>query len=114
VPAVRIRVAFLLPAIVLAGCAFVPQRNLRLEEAREIHRRVQADPEVARNASEELKMATQLMERAVEAWNTLDDPAVVDHLAYLAKRRAAISEEAAVLARIQSKNSAASIGLAMK
>lgn len=96
-PAVRIRVVYLLSAVVLAGCAFVPQKNLRLEEAREIHRRAQADPEVASNASGELRTATQLMERAIAAWNTLDDPAVVDHLAYLARQRTAISREAAVL-----------------
>lgn len=98
-PLVRICVVFLLLAAILAGCAFVPQTNLRLEEARKIHRNARSDPQLALHASEELRMASEVMERATAAWNTLDDPAVVDHLAYLAKQRTAISQEAAVLTR---------------
>ena len=78
-----------------AGCAFPPQRNLRLEEARSAYREAHDDPQLALLAAEELKEAGEMLERAIAAWNTLDDPAVVDHLAYLAKQRVAIAREAA-------------------
>ena len=82
-------------AIAAGGCSFVPHAYPRLDEAREAQLRAAADPGVALYASEELKIAAQVLERAAAARATLNDPAVVDHLAYLAKQRAAISIEVA-------------------
>lgn len=80
----------------LAGCAFVPQKNLRLDEARGAYAAAMANPAVATYAPAELRLAAEALERAAAARDTLDDPAVVDHLAYLAKQRVAIGREAAL------------------
>ncbi len=81
--------------LALCGCSFVPKAYPRLDEAREAHRKAAADPVVVLYARAELKTAGEMLERAVVARDTLDDPALVDHLAYLAKQRAAISIEVA-------------------
>ena len=86
---------------IAAGCAFVPKANLRLEEARAAYRQAQADPLVVELAGNELRAAGEAHDRAIAASNSLDDPAVVDHLAYLAKQRAAISRATAQLIAAQ-------------
>lgn len=86
---------------ITAGCAFVPRTNLRLEEARAAYRQAQADPLVAELAGNELHAAAEAQDRAIAASNSLDDPAVVDHLAYLARQRAVISRETARLIATQ-------------
>jgi uncharacterized protein DUF4398 len=78
----------------LAGCAFVPRENLRLEEAREAYAEAMANPAVAALANAQLRLAADALERATAARDTLDDPALVDHLAYIAKQRVAIGREA--------------------
>lgn len=78
-----------------AGCAFVPKNNLRLEEARVLYRAAQTDGDLGRLAPSELARAQDTFHLADSAWNTLDDVAVVDHLAYLAKQRLAIARETA-------------------
>ena len=82
-------------ALVAAACAFVPPANRRLDEARAAYRAAAADPDVLRFAMRELEEAREALERAARASDTLQDPAEVDHLAYLAKQRAAISREVA-------------------
>jgi starvation-inducible outer membrane lipoprotein len=91
------RVAMAGAALVVAGCAFMPKDYARLDEAREVHMRAAADPQVALHAGAELRLAGQVLESAVSARNTLADPAVVEHLAYLAKQRTVISIEVATL-----------------
>ncbi len=82
-------------ALSLGACAFVPKTNLRLEEARAAHTAALSDRDVASFALRELQLASEALESANSAWNTLDDPAVVDHRAYVAKQRAAIARETA-------------------
>jgi Domain of unknown function (DUF4398) len=84
-------------AAALAGCAFVPTPNHRLDEAQTAHHLALADPGIVHAASAELARAGELLELASAARNTLDDVAVVDHLAYMAKQRVAIAREAAIL-----------------
>jgi hypothetical protein len=84
-------------ALIAAACAFIPQRNPRLDEARREYQHAVADPEVARYAAAELRLAAELLEQASLARDTLDDVAVVDHLAYVAKQRVAIARESAKL-----------------
>ena len=81
--------------LAIDGCAFVPQTNNRLEEARLNHRSAQADATLTKLAPNELRQASETFHLADTAWNTLDDSAVVDHLAYLAKQRLAIAREVA-------------------
>ena len=82
-------------AIVVAGCAFAPTRNLRLEEAMSAFRQIASDSRVELRAPAELQRAKEALYDAIAARNTLADPALVDHLAYLAKQRTAIAYERA-------------------
>jgi hypothetical protein len=82
-------------ALTFAGCAFVPPRNLRLEEASNAYGQVAADWRVSSLARPELMRARQTLDDAIAARDTLQDPAAVDHLAYLARQRAAIALELA-------------------
>ena len=86
----------LLAAAVLAGgCAFVPKDYARLDEARSADAAMLSDIDVARYAPVELRKAREALERATIACDTLQDPAVVDHLAYVARQRFAIARAAA-------------------
>lgn len=80
----------------LSGCAFVPQKNLRFEEAQGKYADAMANPAVAPFARPELRLAAEALERAKAARDTLDDPAVVDHRSYLARQQVAIGLEAAL------------------
>ena len=94
-------VSCLLVVAIASGCGLVPKAYPRLDEAREAHRQASADPRVIQHALAELKVAGEALERAEAARNALDDPAVVDHLAYLAKQRSVISIEAARVKALQ-------------
>ena len=93
--------AILLAITLLGGCVFVPKTYPRLEEARQLRDDTRADPRVARLASAELALAEETLERARVARATLEDPAVVDHLAYLAKQRLSIARMTAQLRSTQ-------------
>ena len=93
----RSLLALSLAALVAAGCAFVPPRNLRLDEARRAYQVAASDPQIAAHASAELRQAADILQQAFHARDTLDDVAVVDHLAYLAGQRVAIARESAKL-----------------
>ena len=82
-------------ALALSGCAYMPRENLRLEQAREAQARVLDNAEVAALAPAETRRAAEALERAIEASNSLQDPALVDHLSYVARQRAAIAIEVA-------------------
>ncbi len=86
-------------AMALAACgALGPRENLRLDEAIAAVAAVRSDEQVRRFAPAELAAAEEMLERALRAQATLQDPAEVDHLAYVARQRAAISRYAAQLA----------------
>ena len=87
--------ATFLAAALLGGCAFVPKHYARLDEARAASAATLADPRVGRFAPAELRNAEEALERARIARDTLDDPAVVEHLAYVARQRLAIARAAA-------------------
>ena len=78
-----------------AACAFFPRDNVHLDEARAAYEQARSDPLVVLHASTELKAAEEMLRQAILARDTLDDPAVVDHLSYLAKQRVVIAREAA-------------------
>ena len=90
-------------ALATTGCAYMPKDNLRLDEARHAQARL-AERDVAAYAPAEARRAQEAFERAVEASNTLQDPALVDHLSYVARQRAAIAVE--VAQRIAAERSA--------
>lgn len=82
-------------AAMMAGCATAPKHNIRLEEARSVHARLLADGKVPALAPAEAKRAREALERAVTTWESREDPALVDHLAYVARQRAEIAAETA-------------------
>lgn len=100
------RPAYTAPAVIAlcgglsAGCAFVPKPNPRLDAVMALQAEAQADPQVVRRALPELRRAQEATEGAGSAWRSLDDPAVVDHLTYMARQRIAISHEAALQAAL--------------
>lgn len=87
--------AAVLLCVIVVACAFVPKTNPRLEEARAARNSTIADAQLTRLAPGELQRGNETLTLAEHAWNTLDDVAVVDHLAYLAKQRFAIAREIA-------------------
>ncbi|MEP6605265.1 MAG: DUF4398 domain-containing protein, partial [Nitrosospira sp.] len=87
-------ISFLVVAA-LASCSSTPDRNARLEDARNSYRDAQSDPQVVNLAALELKEAGDAVAKANNASNQRQDVATVDHLAYLAQRRVAIAQETA-------------------
>jgi hypothetical protein len=94
----------------LTACAFAPRDYPRLNEVRAERAVVRGDASVARYAPGELRAADDILEQAGHARDTLDDPAVVDHLAYVAKQRLAIAREAARLREAQETMQAIPVG----
>ena len=84
----------LLAMATLAGCSTVPENSL-LNEARNDYRAAQNDPQVASLAASEMKQAEDALNKADNASNKKEEAAVVTHLAYLAKQKVAIAQEAA-------------------
>lgn len=77
----------------LAGCSTTPPRNVQLEAARSAYVAVQSNPKAQTLAAAELKQAGDAMRRADESWAQRDSAAEVDHFAYVARQRAAITQE---------------------
>lgn len=89
---------FLLAAIVLAalaGCSSLPPEKSSLELARIDYQAARDNPQTVRLAASELQDADAAMQRANQAYAQNESAATVDHLAYLARQRVAIAEEAA-------------------
>jgi len=89
---------YTLAAIVLAalaGCSSLPPEKSSLELARIDYQAARDNPQTARLAASELQDADAAMQRANQAYAQNESAATVDHLAYLARQRVAIAEEAA-------------------
>lgn len=82
-------------AIAASGCALSPRQNVRLDEAMNAHARILSDESVAALAPAEAKRAREALERAIITWESREDSALVDHLAYVARQRAEIAAETA-------------------
>ena len=82
-------------AVLISGCASTPpQPPAALEQARATYNAVRGDPQVNKNAVVELDRATAALRDADRAWSEERDRSEVEHLAYLARRRAEIAMEA--------------------
>ena len=89
----RLRTSALLAAsaaALLAACGANPP-NPALEEARRAVNQAAATPAVAERAALELKAASDTLARADRVWAQDGDQAETEHLAYLARQRAAIA-----------------------
>lgn len=84
-------------AMALGACSTIPENNARLDEARSDYRVAQSSPQVTAHAGTELKQANDALNKANDAWSKNEDVGRVDQLAYLAKQRIAIAQEAARL-----------------
>jgi hypothetical protein len=82
-------------AVAATGCALAPKQNVRIDEAMGAHAPIRADASIAALAPAETQRAHDALERAIAAWESREDPALVDHLAYVARQRAAIAVETA-------------------
>ena len=87
--------ALLTLSAALAACSSVPERNAALDQARSRYAAAQADPQVAKLAPDELKLAGEALRNADQARSAGGSPATVDHLAYLTTQRVAIAQETA-------------------
>jgi outer membrane protein OmpA-like peptidoglycan-associated protein len=96
VPAVMAPVALLL-SLGLVGCASTPKDNATLDQARSSYAVAQGDPAVIKYAPIELKAADEAIGAAAYALKEREKAPKVEHLAYLAKQKVAIAQEAARL-----------------
>lgn len=88
---------FIVASATLIGCSTLPEKNSDLEQARSGYVAAQNNPEVTTLAAVQLQTAGKALNSADAAWSERKDPALVAHLAYLAKQRVAIAQETAKL-----------------
>jgi outer membrane protein OmpA-like peptidoglycan-associated protein len=81
----------------VAGCATVEQRPAALEDARLAVEAARTNPQVIALAPIELSDAEAAYQRAYALYRSEGDTVEVRHLAYLARQRASIARETAVL-----------------
>ncbi len=79
----------------LAACSTVPPSNPRVDEARESLRQVQLNPMAQNLPGAEMRDARAAVSAAEAAQAQKESTATVDHLAYLARQRVALVEQAA-------------------
>ena len=85
----------LVMAATLAACALTPPKNSLLEEASNDYAAAQGNVEVVQLAPGALSEAGDALNKAIDAANKGEDSAKVDQLAYIAKQRVAIAQQAA-------------------
>lgn len=83
----------LIAVAILAGCA--APKNASLTEAHGAYTSASSNPQVANLAALELKEASDSLNKAEYALSHGEDTATVNQLAYLAKQKVAIAQEAA-------------------
>ena len=81
----------------LAACSTLPPQDPAIEDARAAHDAARDNPNVQALAPGEYRRADEDFHRAENAWLKNENRAEVDHLAYIAKRRAEIAMETARL-----------------
>lgn len=98
----RFRLALAAVALAtLAACASAPSRNAALDDAKAAYGRATSDAHVVRSAPIELRKAQQSLERAEAALRAGEEPASVDHFAYLAKQRTEVAVQAGKVAQAE-------------
>lgn len=81
----------------MISCGGPPQNNPLLTEAEQIYRQAEQDSLIVLKAPVPLKEAEEHLETSREIWEEKGDKQLVDHYAYLAKRKTQIAEETAKL-----------------
>ena len=86
-------------AIILAACAAAPKRNEQLEQARAQVQSLSQEPLAQEAAGRDLEAARKSLQQAEGALQQKQPAAVIDHLAYLARRHAEAGEARVLEAR---------------
>lgn len=89
--------AMLVASLGLTGCASTPKENATLTQARAAYAQAQTDAAVAKYAPIELKAAGEAIDAASGALKEREKADQVEHLAYIAKQKVAITQEIARL-----------------
>jgi outer membrane protein OmpA-like peptidoglycan-associated protein len=79
-------------AAAIAGCASAPQRSEQVEQARMEIQSLSQDPLAQQAAGKDLDSARKSLQDAENALRDKQDPQIVDHYAYLARRHAEAGE----------------------
>ena len=89
------RLVLLTLVAALGACSSVPRTTSLLDQTRVDYRALQNNPSVARYAPLEMKQAGEAMDQANAASDHSDSAEKIDKLAYLAKQKIALTQEAA-------------------
>ena len=82
-------------AVVVGACSSAPRTTTLLDQTRSDYRMAQSNTNVASYAPQEMKQASEAMEQADAAASRPDSEEKIDKLAYLAKQKIALTQEAA-------------------
>lgn len=90
-----------LATAMLAACSSAPRTNAALDEARAIYQQAATDAQLVRSAPMELRRSQQALQQGESALNAGEAPELVDHYAYLARRRIEIAQQVAKVAEAE-------------
>ena len=82
-------------AVLVGACSSAPRTTTLLDQTRSDYRMAQSNTNVASYAPQEMKQASEAMEQADAAASRPDSEEKIDKLAYLAKQKIALTQEAA-------------------
>lgn len=82
-------------AVLVGACSSAPRTTTLLDQTRSDYRMAQSNANVASYAPQEMKQASEAMEQADAAASRPDSEEKIDKLAYLAKQKIALTQEAA-------------------
>lgn len=85
-------VSFIALAAAVTACSSVPTRNAALDQAESRFNAAQADPQVVRLASDEMRSARESLTLAEQSQAAGKPLATIDHLAYMSSQRVAIAQ----------------------
>jgi outer membrane protein OmpA-like peptidoglycan-associated protein len=96
-------IATAIAALLLSACSTVPERHVALDQARQQFAMVQADPQSNQHAGDELRRARSALQLAEQAQQDRKPRVEIDHLAYLATQRIALTQASAETRRAQAQ-----------
>jgi len=82
-------------AVLAAACSMTPKTTSLLEQARVDYAAAQNDPSIARRAPVEMRQAAEALHQADVAAGGRTSDEKIDQLAYIAKQKVAVAQEAA-------------------
>jgi outer membrane protein OmpA-like peptidoglycan-associated protein len=101
-------IATAIALLLLSACSSVPERHVALDQARQQFALLQADSASSLHAGDELRRARSALQLAEQAQQDRKPRAEIDHLAYLATQRIALTQASADTRRAQAQVAGAS------